>query len=198
MARMLRVNTLVLLLGGILLGCQEPDRTSVGSSKSSKVATPAPLAGSKGDVVAVVFTSVDCPIANAMAPELDRIYADAKARDVRCYLVYPRTGTTEVMMSEHAAEYDLSGDRIADVDHVLVEELDARVTPEAYVLEFTGPNQWRVLYRGRVNDLYPSIGNRRVEATQHDFQQAIIAAVSNESISVAQPKAVGCMIQRRN
>lgn len=158
----------------------------------------APLHGSSGEVVAVVFTSVDCPVANAMAPQLRSVFKDAEARGVRCYLVYPRSGMTEGAMSEHAHAYGLEVATLADPDHAMVDALDAGITPEAYVLEFSETDDWRIRYRGRVNDLYASIGNRRDLPAHKDFHEAIVAVVAGEPVKSPYSAAVGCTIERSN
>lgn len=158
----------------------------------------APLRGSSGEIVALVFSSVDCPVSNAMAPQLRKVFKDAEVRGVRCYLVYPRAGTTETVMKDHARAYGLEVATLADPQHVLVDALDAGITPEAYILEFTEADEWSIRYRGRINDLYPSIGNRRDLPANHEFHEAILAVVAGKSVKSPFPEAVGCMIERRN
>ena len=47
-----------------------------------------PLQGESGDIVVVVFSSTDCPIANAMAPDIERAHNEARDADARFYLVH--------------------------------------------------------------------------------------------------------------
>ena len=101
-------------------------------------------------------------------------------------------------MAAHAAAYDLPGIQISDSQHRLVERLDAKTTPEAYVLQFTGPSSWAIRYQGRINDLYSSIGNRRDLPSTHDFRDAIMTTSDGGSLKTPYPPAVGCFIERRN
>ena len=155
------------------------------------------IRGRPGDVVALVFTSTDCPIANAMAPELGRDLRRFEALGVRCFLVYPRRGVTIDEATRHQQEYGLQATALLDPDHHLVEALDARITPEAFVLDFPAEDASRVRYRGRVNDLYPSIGNRRDLATRHEWRDAVLAVQEGAHVDPNGPGAVGCMIQRQ-
>ena len=161
-------------------------------------ATDTVLGGESGDLVAIFFTSVDCPVANAMAPQLSRTLTAAHSEGVRCVLVYPRAGTTEAAMQEHAKAYNISAELRADPDHALVQRLNAKITPEAFLLERMNDGSWSIQYRGRVNDLYVSIGNRRDEVTQHDLAEAINQRLANAEVSCKRTDAVGCMIQRRD
>ena len=168
---------------------------SLGACASPQPASPA-LQGSRGDVIAIVFTSVDCPIANAMAPQLRRTFRSAREQGIRTYLVYPRAGVTKEAMEEHASAYALEAATIGDPDKKLVEQLGATVTPEGFVLEYVGPDRFNVRYRGRLNDLYPSIGNRRDQPTQFEFRDAILAVHEGRPVETPFPSAVGCMIER--
>ena len=67
----------------------------------------------------------------------------------------------------HAKKYALTMPVLIDRNHALVKALNASVTPEAVVLQFTGPDEYDVVYQGSVNNLYSSVGNRRKEISEH-------------------------------
>ena len=186
---------LLTLSGVVSLRCSatsspSPDRATQDESRVG------PLDGRPGDVVALVFTSTDCPVANAMAPELGRSLSALESQGIRCYLVYPRTNLTGAAMRGHAEAYGLEAELLADPDQKLVAALGADITPQGYVLEFDADGDWHVRYRGRVNDLYASIGNRRDLATRHEWRDAALA-VSEGFMppSTDGPPAVGCLIE---
>ena len=154
------------------------------------------LNGSDGDLVVVVFTSVDCPVGNAMAPQLGRTLAHARDHGVRAYLVYPRASTSDADIALHMKDHRLTGVSLRDSQKQLVTLLDARITPEAFLLELDGSGGWRVAYRGRINDLYASIGNRRDEPSRQDLQIAIDQTLSGAWPDVTVTEAVGCLIER--
>ncbi|MEC8558786.1 MAG: hypothetical protein VXY94_01770, partial [Planctomycetota bacterium] len=154
------------------------------------------LPAERGEVLAVVFTSVDCPIGNAMAPQLHRTLARAREQGVATYLVYPRSGLALDRAAEHARDYRLEGTILLDPDKQLVERFDARITPEGLVLECVGPDRFQVRYRGRINDLYASIGNRREQPSRHDFREAITLACEGRPVPEPHPPAIGCRIER--
>ena len=154
------------------------------------------LSGRPGEIVAVVFTSTDCPVANAMAPQLSRDLKRFESLGVRCYLVHPRRGVTIDQATRHRDDYGLQATVLLDPEHLLVEALDARITPEAFVIDFDATGDSRVRYRGRINDLYTSIGNRRDLATLHEWRDAVLGVMDGAEIDPNGPGAVGCMIQR--
>jgi hypothetical protein len=165
------------------------------ASQSSSMA-PKELKGSSGEVVVMVFTSVDCPIANAMAPQLRRTLEMADSGGARCLLVYPRQSTTDAERAQHQSDYRLPGISLSDGDHRLVDLLDAKITPEAFVVVLNDDQAWDVVYRGRVNDLYSSIGNRRDQPSRHDLHSAIEAALAGKIPETSRTEAVGCLIER--
>ena len=142
-----------------------------------------------------VFLSPDCPIANAIAPTLGRLGEYAQNHDIETLLIYPRKGLTEREVKNHAQTYGLVGRVVLDPDHRWVNSLDATVTPEAFVFS-GGIENPKVLYQGRINDLYRGVGNRQEQARTHDFRNAIERSIAGNRESVSGPPAVGCTIER--
>jgi hypothetical protein len=142
-----------------------------------------------------VFLSPDCPIANAIAPTLGRLGEYAQNHDIETLLIYPRKGLTEREVKNHAQTYGLVGRVVLDPDHRWVNSLDATVTPEAFVFS-GGIENPKVLYQGRINDLYRGVGNRQEQAGAHDFRNAIERSIAGNRESVSGPPAVGCTIER--
>ena len=142
-----------------------------------------------------IFLSPDCPIANAMAPTMGRLGEYARQHDIETLLIYPRKGLTKGEVDTHAQAYELVGRVVLDPDREWVKALNASVTPEAFV--FTGAmKNASVLYQGRINDLYRSVGNRQEQARTHDFREAIQRSIAGNWKPVSGPPAVGCTIER--
>lgn len=131
-----------------------------------------------------------------MAPQLGRTLEHAQGHGIRTYLVYPRASTTDAEISRHLNDYRLTGVSLRDPGHQLVTLLDARITPEAFLLVLDGSGGWRVAYRGRINDLYASIGNRRDSPSRLDLQVAIDQTLVGGWPDVTETEAVGCLIER--
>ncbi|MDG2032064.1 MAG: redoxin domain-containing protein [Phycisphaerales bacterium] len=178
-------------------GSDTTDRAPLPLKTTHGKALDSALEGDGSDIVTLIFTSTDCPVANAMAPQLSRDLRRFEELGIRCYLVYPRRGVTFEEATRHRDDYGLEATVLLDPDHVLVEALDATITPEAFVIDFQGSGEPRVRYRGRINDLYPSIGSRRDLATRHEWRDAVQAVKEGADFDPEGPGAVGCMIQRQ-
>jgi len=66
-------------------------------------------------------------------------------------------------------------------------------TPEAAVFIPNG-DQWRELYRGRIDDRYIDLGDERPAAMHRDLEEAIRAVLKNQPVLQPGGPAVGCSI----
>lgn len=153
--------------------------------------------GARGTLVAIVFISHECPISNAMAPDLIALAQSCRARGVAFHLVHASAWVDDATIAKHSADFDLAGAMIVETDrtHALVIATGATITPEAVLLRLDGNGGFDRLYLGRVNDLYAAIGRRRAQATTNDFSDAIDAALTGRPIALNAAKAVGCFIE---
>ncbi len=156
---------------------------------------PAPLRGTPGEVTVLVFGAVDCPIANAYAPELAAIDRQCGERHVAMWYVYPADSLDAAAVDAHRRDFALAMPFALDPEHRIVRAVGATVTPEAAVLRFTGPDRFEVVYLGRIDDQYAGIGKRRARSEHHDLRDAIDAAASGQPIAAPRTTAYGCFIE---
>lgn len=84
-------------------------------------------AGEVGTVL--LFVATDCPIANAYAPELERIQAEYAPRGLAFRRVYAEEGVDDEAVARHGSEYSLTMPALIDRDLELVRRTGARVAP---------------------------------------------------------------------
>ncbi|MFM7051245.1 MAG: redoxin domain-containing protein [Planctomycetota bacterium] len=179
---------------------------AAGGCASAQKAAPAqaidgtavdPLAGPAGSLGVVVFVSHECPIANAMAPDLTRLAQAARARGVDFYAVHPATWATTDIARRHAQEFGLAASItvLVDPSQRIARAFGATVTPEAAVYRRDGEGGFRTLYLGRVSDLYAGIGRRRAQPTTNDLADAIDLSIAGRPVPEPYPKAIGCFIE---
>ena len=150
---------------------------------------PLPNAAGKKAVV-LLFVARDCPISNSYAPEIKRIIARYTPRGVAFALVYPDPDTSLAAARQHAKDYGYTCPLLLDPAHKLVHRAGVTVTPEAAVF---GPHG-RLLYRGRIDDLYLGFGKRRDHATRHDLRDALDAVLAGHPIPTSLTQAIGCFL----
>ena len=148
---------------------------------------PLDLSGVKVNVV--IFITNDCPIANSYAPEIKSIIGEYSSRGAGFFLVHVDPDLGLEKAKKHAADFGYENAILRDPRHVLVSELEADVTPEAFVIGKSG-----VLYRGRIDDLYADLGKKRRQARTRDLRDALDAVLSGRAVKNPATTAVGCYI----
>ena len=140
-----RVLVVIVLLGAFV-GCER----SGGSGAPRRTDGPPlvrtdseglrfrPLEPPVDRVHCLVFVTVDCPLANSYAPELEAIHREYADRGVGMWLVHVDPDVDLVAARRHAAEYGHTTPLVLDPEHELVAAVGATVTPEAAVLTHDG------------------------------------------------------------
>jgi hypothetical protein len=145
-------------------------------------------AGEKSASV-LFFYCHDCPISNSYAPEINRIAA--AYTNFSFFVVQTDPDLSLTAAKEHAQKFNLFPPVLLDPAHTLVTQVKATVTPEAIVI---GKNS-KILYRGRIDNLYAALGKKRSAATEHDLLHALDAITAGKPIKDTKTQAIGCLIQ---
>jgi hypothetical protein len=137
-----------------------------------------------------IFVRTDCPITNRYAPELARLAQDTLVDNAEFWLVYPDPDVTPQQIRTHMAEYGFRGQPLRDPHHELVERAHVTTAPEAAVFDTAG----RLVYHGRIDDLWVDPGKARPMARTHDLEDAIEAVASGRAVAHAETRAIGCSL----
>ena len=153
-----------------------------------------PFASAKTKAVVFLFLLRDCPVSNVYAPEITRIHKEYSKKGVSLYLVHPDRDTDANAALAHASEYKLTAPVVLDHDHKLMRLAKAEVTPEAAVFDA----QRRLLYRGRIDNLYADLGKKRFKPTRRDLRDTLDALLAGKRLAKRTTEAVGCYIDFSN
>lgn len=145
-----------------------------------------PLAPKKASLL--LFLLPDCPVSYAYAPEIKRICADYEPKGVNVFVVHSDPDVTPEEAKKHAKDYHLPCPVLLDPQHLLVKSTGATMAPEAAMV---GPDG-KVLYLGRIDDLFADYGKRRPEPKQHDLRNALDAMLAGKPIPGPTAKPIGC------
>jgi hypothetical protein len=140
----------------------------------------------------LLFIARDCPISNGYAPEINRICAEYSPRRIGFYIVYAEPDLTPAEARKHTTAYGYRCPALLDTANRLVRLTGATITPEAAVLAPDG----KLLYRGRIDDLYVELGTRRYQPTVHDLRAALDAILQGKPVPNPTTRAVGCFIPK--
>ena len=140
----------------------------------------------------VVFLAPLCPICQDYTYFLNALHDHWKATDapVEMVGVFPEGSASQDEIQRFTDTYGVAWPLQLDTEGV-VNSLDARWTPEVFVLDSLG----RVQYRGRVNDLYVSLGKHRPKPKRHDLRDAVAALLSGQAPRDSVTPVIGCPIE---
>ncbi len=149
-----------------------------------------PFENSSTKAIALIFVSTDCPIANSFQPTLQELRQRYEPQGVACFMVYSSGGVALDQIEKHVEDFKIKMPVIADAEQRIARLTQARVTPEAIVIDPHG----RIRYRGQISNLYVGYGKKRPAATEHYLQVALDALVEGGPIAITETKPLGCFI----
>jgi peroxiredoxin len=132
--------------------------------------------------IVLIFRSTLCPYSNYYNDLLRKMTTEYGRKGVLLLAVHSDRWETEADIRNHAAKYGHMFPIIRDPDGRLARLLDARRTPEVFVVDADG----RLRYHGRVAS---KIGTP-------DMRNALDALLAGRPINPAVTKAFGCSIDR--
>lgn len=196
----------------MLAGCAGPDLSalpklsfSLGDLRlphATEVAPEGPRQGldpssHEACILVLVFIGLECPIANAYAPEIQAIAREYAPRGVSIALACVDRDADEARVRAHSRAYGYGLTVLIDREHEFVDELGARVTPEVFVVAKNSKAEdgSSVLYRGRIDDLFVAPGKKRTVVTSHDLRDALEALLAGAAPATRETEAVGCVIE---
>jgi hypothetical protein len=148
-----------------------------------------PLQSSPGKVVVLVFVRTDCPVSNRYAPTIQRLSAQHLER-AAFWLVYPGKAESREMIRKHEQDFGYKLPALRDPQHTLVRQGHVQITPEVAVFAV----HRRLIYHGRIDNLYEDFGRARNAPTTHELDDAIQAAIDGKTLPAEAIPAVGCYI----
>lgn len=139
----------------------------------------------------ITFVTTDCPIANVYQPILRELAEDFSEAKIDFFQVNPTRSATIEEAKLHSSDFEITSPMILDSDQAIADRLNAKVTPETFLISPSG----EVVYRGRIDNLYVGFGKKRQKPTSHDLRDAINSALALQPISTPATTPVGCIIQ---
>ncbi|NND96204.1 MAG: redoxin domain-containing protein [Pirellulaceae bacterium] len=142
-------------------------------------------------VLAIAFLGTECPLAKLYAVRLNQIAADFRSRGVRVVAVMSNRQDSLEEIAAFVDRQNIGFPVLKDAGNSFADSIAAERTPEIFVYD----KARKLRYRGRVDDQY-GIGYVRDQPRRKDLRIALDELTSGQDVSIAQTKAVGCIIGR--
>lgn len=154
-------------------------------------ATDRPLPAAPGRLTVVCFLGSECPLSRLYGQRLSSLADEFASKDIKFIGINSNPQDSPADIVQYAAKHEISFPIVKDADQTVVEQFQARRTPEVFVLDSSS----RIQYHGRVDDQYEP-GIVRTAPTKHDLRIALEALLEARPVSQATTSAVGCLITK--
>jgi len=134
-----------------------------------------------------LFVSSQCPIANVYTPRFLSLAEKYEKQGVQLFAVYSDRQESLSDITQHARDRKYTFPAVRDAGAALADQLGAKTTPEAVLIDSKG----EVQYRGRIDD--NPVATR---VTSHDLEAALDAVLAGKPVANPEALAIGCAIRR--
>jgi len=141
----------------------------------------------KGDVTAIIFISVQCPVSNAYNERMSALYKDYNSKGVHFLFLNANNTEPAGAVAEHAKTHGFAFPVYKDAGNVVADRFDAQATPETFVVDRAGT----IVYHGSIDD------SQDPSHIQNQWmRKALDSVLAGKPVEKAETKAFGCTIKR--
>lgn len=148
---------------------------------------PRTFAFAKASATVVLFVSTKCPVSNRYSDRMTALYKAYSDKDVQFVFVNANDNEPAAEVEQHSREARYPFPVYKDVNNALADKLNAQWTPETYVFDRAGKQQ----YHGRIDD-----AQNIARVKEESLRLAIDAVLAGAAPSPSDTRALGCTIKR--
>lgn len=137
-----------------------------------------------------IFLSETCPICQSYTLTLKELYKKYNPQKINFIGVFPNYYSTQSSIDEFKKKYSIPFELILDKKGELTKHFNATITPEVFVENPVS----KILYSGRIDDSFYSLGKRRTVITSNELADALLEISLKQMIKSPKVQAVGCII----
>lgn len=188
---MKRILLTIFVLLSLGLQAQQLSDFSLKNVMDNKIVSLKDFSSSPG--IVIIFTSVACPFDGYYANRIKQLQ-NTHAGKLPILLVnsYTEAPEGEEWMKKTAEANGITLTYLSDKDQVLMTQLAAQRSPEAFVLK-NNNGQYSVVYHGAIDD------NAQAESgvKQSYLVDAVEAVLAGKTIAASTTRTVGCYIRKK-
>ncbi len=137
------------------------------------------------------FLLDECKISINMTAEMKTIFESYTSEQFSFKAYFPNLASNEESIVSFKEDYQLPFECVSDYQKIRSKLLGATVAPEVVVYDEV---KKEILYRGRIDNSYFEVGNRRRVITKRDLHEALSAILTDQAIIQKETEAIGCFI----
>lgn len=141
--------------------------------------------------VVIIFLQPECPFCNTYSTTFRRLDSTFAASGIPMLGVVAGKNYPVADIKTYHADNNFKFPILLDPDFILQKQLNAIITPEAFLVS----NSAEVLYRGLIDNWAYEIGKVRPVVTEHYLADAVTALLQHKPIQPDSTKAIGCYIE---
>ena len=140
-----------------------------------------------------VFFAIDpeCPLCISYSKTINELY-ESYQDSLEFYAFLPSPIFSKENTDFFVKKYHFNIPLIVDTNQTITSFLDAKITPECFLLD----NDLNTLYQGLIDDWVKELGRKRLNIDSKYLHEAIISYLKNDSIIINKTNAIGCVIER--
>lgn len=137
----------------------------------------------------IIFLSPECPLCRNYTLTLKQLHIQYGDK-VRLTGIVPGKAYTAADVKSFVDKYKIAWPIFIDTGKILSAALQAKVTPEAYLMR----GRRNIYYHGSIDNWIKELGGASARATVFYLRDAIDEVLAGKSVHLAYNKPVGCLI----
>tara|TARA_B100001287_G_C22649044_1_gene514246 strand:+ start:185 stop:823 length:639 start_codon:yes stop_codon:yes gene_type:complete len=138
----------------------------------------------------IFFLDPECPMCISYSIYINDIYEKFK-NNIDFIIIYPSKLNSMEKIKNFEKKYKLNIPSIVDSNLIITNYLDARITPECFLVD----TSFKILYSGLINDWAKDLG-KTGPITNKYLEKSIENILSSKKIDIKKTNAIGCIIQK--
>lgn len=136
------------------------------------------------------FLSSTCKICQFYSLEIKAIYQEYHKKGIEFTGLFPGKLESDSSLKSFKELYQIPFDlKLDNEKHV---KWNATITPEVFVTNSSG----EILYHGRIDDAYFSVGKRRARVKNRELRNVLDALSQGLAVRASHVPAIGCIIEK--
>ena len=142
------------------------------------------------DYTVYIFLSEDCPICRYYVHDINQLYSEFESTEINIIGVFPNFSSKPEKIKSFVEDYELSIPTQTDYFKKISTQLGATKTPEVIIIN----SSKEILYKGRIDNAYASLGKRRRVVTDHNLKDILTTLQNGSQIQYTEQETIGCYI----